>query len=601
MRKKILYLYLMGGALAMAALTSCGENGNQKLSDIPDRTTYLRADTIVVEAGRIGDFERVLFLADSLREIGELSDLRAENYQGIAYASMGQVQNAIECFTRATASNAPFNEDFWEYINAGSNLAHLQNAQHNLDGSIRTACYFIERLRQVESPARARELHNLYFCLGNTQTKLQRYDEAAKSFDESYQWLCICLDNDTVGIELKGALTTLANIAIAQMNSEQYAEASKWLDREDSLLAIYKTCSVSDSADVDFYRALTILNRARISQGLGQVAKAAHYYDEYTASDYGKTVEGRISSCAYLMLAHRYKEAAYNYTFLNDFMTGRAIEYDLETIADDLMPKFRSNYYAGHKDSALQVAVQIAEVYDSAFVRQKRSDAAELATIYDTQGKERQIAEQEARNRIFAVVNIAIAIVGVLIIVFAVYVFRQWRATRKKNRILARQISEAAEYKKKYKELKTVSIVAESKDEQTAETIAATMPKAVTVADFTTLTDEQLFHCLRDLIESEHMFLQSDFGRQTLIDRTGLSKERIGAAFSQGSESTSLPAFVRELRLDYAIRMMNDQPANSVEQVSQASGFTSADTFTRNFRAKYGMTPTAYKQTRNDV
>lgn len=97
------------------------------------------------------------------------------------------------------------------------------------------------------------------------------------------------------------------------------------------------------------------------------------------------------------------------------------------------------------------------------------------------------------------------------------------------------------------------------------------------------------------------MFLQSDFGRQTLIDRTGLSKERIGAAFSQGSESTSLPAFVRELRLDYAIRMMNDQPANSVEQVSQASGFTSADTFTRNFRAKYGMTPTAYKQTRNDV
>ena len=31
------------------------------------------------------------------------------------------------------------------------------------------------------------------------------------------------------------------------------------------------------------------------------------------------------------------------------------------------------------------------------------------------------------------------------------------------------------------------------------------------------------------------------------------------------------------------------------EQVCQASGFTSADTFTRNFRAKFGMTPTAYK------
>ncbi|MBR3413096.1 MAG: AraC family transcriptional regulator, partial [Bacteroidales bacterium] len=55
---------------------------------------------------------------------------------------------------------------------------------------------------------------------------------------------------------------------------------------------------------------------------------------------------------------------------------------------------------------------------------------------------------------------------------------------------------------------------------------------------------------------------------------------------------------VRELRLDYAIRLLNDQPDLTVEQVSQASGFTSADTFTRNFRAKYGMTPTTYKQTK---
>ena len=107
-----------------------------------------------------------------------------------------------------------------------------------------------------------------------------------------------------------------------------------------------------------------------------------------------------------------------------------------------------------------------------------------------------------------------------------------------------------------------------------------------------------MFIYLRDLIESEQMFLQPDFGRQTLIDRTGLSKDRIGAAFAQGSDMNSLPAYVRELRLDYAIRLMNDQPDIAVEQVSQASGFTSADTFTRNFRTKYGMTPTAYKQTK---
>ena len=83
-----------------------------------------------------------------------------------------------------------------------------------------------------------------------------------------------------------------------------------------------------------------------------------------------------------------------------------------------------------------------------------------------------------------------------------------------------------------------------------------------------------------------------------LTDRFKLSKERVGAAFAQGSSHERLTAYIRELRLDYAVRLMNERPELSVEQVSQASGFTSADTFTRNFRTKYGMTPTAYRRTR---
>ena len=108
----------------------------------------------------------------------------------------------------------------------------------------------------------------------------------------------------------------------------------------------------------------------------------------------------------------------------------------------------------------------------------------------------------------------------------------------------------------------------------------------------------RLFHKNDELKEKNDVIVREVRRNQLLIDRTGLSKDCIGAAFAQGRDSNSLPAYVRELRLDYAIRLMNDQPDIAVEQVSQASGFTSADTFTRNFRAKYGMTPTAYKQTK---
>jgi AraC-like DNA-binding protein len=266
--------------------------------------------------------------------------------------------------------------------------------------------------------------------------------------------------------------------------------------------------------------------------------------------------------------------------------------------------------------------MQISEVYDSALVRQKRSESAELATIYDTQGKERQIAEQGARNRFVTAISLALGALVMLVMAFALYVFLQWRITQRRNRILARQITVAVEYKEKYRALKHAQQENQANpapavprteepvkpaEPQTEAVEPATVAEpsnvgaGISISDVTAITDEQLFLFMRDLIENEQLFLQPDFSRQTLIDRTGLSKERIGAAFAQGSDSASLPAYVRELRLDYAVRLMNDKPELTVEQVSMASGFTSADTFTRNFRAKFGMTPTTYKQTQNDA
>jgi AraC-like DNA-binding protein len=361
----------------------------------------------------------------------------------------------------------------------------------------------------------------------------------------------------------------------------------------------------------------------------GQVAEAYRNYVAYSNTDFGQSIEGRINGCEYLVAARRYHEASDNYMYLDQFIKDWGYDYDLETIGRNLLPKMRANYNAGRRDSALRVAMQISEVYDSALVRQKRSESAELATIYDTQGKERQIAEQQAKNRFVSALSLALGAVVMLVLAFALYVFLQWRITQRRNRIMARQITEAVEYREKYRALKQAQ-QAEAKAHQapaapraeepakpaalqtetteaqtdTAESAVAepsTDGAGISISDGTAITDEQLFLFLRDLIENEQLFLQPDFGRQTLIERTGLSKDRIGAAFAQGSDSASLPAYVRELRLDHAVRLMNDKPELTVEQVSMASGFTSADTFTRNFRAKFGMTPTTYKQTQNDA
>ena len=573
------YKYIIGIVTVVASLvlTACGGKGDRLQGDIPYKMERTRGDSIALAARFSGNFEYFLAVTDSLAEAGELSPIRADGYRGVAYFQLGQTDKCVEVFRRVVAIDNPPAEDFWEYIHAGTNLVIMLTTNRDYDNAMRTALRLIDKLKDVDSPQRAIEMQTLYLCLGDTQMMLERLDDAMKSYDEAYQWV-LRTPNDSTCRPIAASIETLENISFSLFN-HHLDEAGIWVDRMDSLVTLYEKEPKVIEKEVKTLRALVFLHRARFLQMRGQSKEAAYNYDQYARSDYGQGLEGRINGCDYLMAANRYGEAADIYTNLDQFIKEWGYDYDLETIRQNLLPKFRANYLSGRQDSALRVAMQIAEVYDTALVRQKRSESAELATIYDTQGKERKILEQRAENRLVTAISIAIAILALLILAFAVYIFHQWRNTKKRNRILVEQINEALEYKKKFKK------------EQVVEPLS--------VSDMTTLTDEQLFLCLRDLIENEKLFLKPDFGRQTLIDHTGLSKERIGAAFAQGSDSVSLPAYVRELRLDYAVRLMNDQPDIAVELVSQASGFANADTFTRNFRAKYGMTPTTYKQTLN--
>ena len=607
------YIASIVAVVAFVVLTACSGKRSDAQGNVPTKMVRTHGDSIALAARFTGDFQHFLDVTDSLAAIGELSPIRADGYRGVAYFQMGQMDKCIEYFRRVVAIENPPAEDFWEYIHAGTNLVIMLTTDRDYDNAMRTALRLIDKLKDVNSPRCAGELQTLYLSLGDTQMMLERHSEAAQSYAEAYKWV-LQTRNDSTNRPLAASIETLENIAVTHLN-HHLDEAGVWVDRMDSLVTLYEQQPKPIEKEVKALRALVNLHRAQVCQMRGQESEAASYYADYAKSDYGQRLEGRIDGCEYLMSARRYSEAADIYTDLDRFIKEWGYDYDLETIGHNLLPKFRANYLSGRKDSALRVAMQIAEVYDTALVRQKRSESAELATIYDTQGKERQIAEQRAGKRLFTAISIASGILALLIFGFAVYVFRQWRSTKKKNRVLVDQINEVLEYKKKYKELRNKvecrtenieyvtspegSTVSSAEANSPLSTLNS-KPAGLSISDMTELTDEQLFLCLRDLIENEQLFLQPDFGRQTLIEHTGLSKERIGAAFAQGSDSVSLPAYVRELRLDFAVRMMNDQPDIAVELVSQASGFTNADTFTRNFRAKYGMTPTTYKQTLNN-
>ena len=217
-------------------------------------------------------------------------------------------------------------------------------------------------------------------------------------------------------------------------------------------------------------------------------------------------------------------------------------------------------------------------IQDSINRRTQRDQLNELATVYHLQEERfaRQEAEADARQMKLYALFIAAALIAA--IAFAAYFFYKRRQTMEKNRVLAREITEAIRYKEMWEERNAPSGAVEKTVERAPSSDAA------------------LFQQLRDVILRDQLYLDPRLDRQMLVDRFGLSKERIGAAFAKGSPFKSLIDFLTDCRLPYAAKLLAEHPELSVADVARASGFTSADTFSRNFKQRYALTPSQFRE-----
>jgi AraC-like DNA-binding protein len=110
------------------------------------------------------------------------------------------------------------------------------------------------------------------------------------------------------------------------------------------------------------------------------------------------------------------------------------------------------------------------------------------------------------------------------------------------------------------------------------------------------MTDEQLYQYIADIVIREHLFCDPKFGRETIMERFHLSKERVGTIFSKGSEYSKISTYILKLRLEYAAQLLLERPDKSVVQIASDSGFSSSAYFSNCFRQHFGLTPTDYRR-----
>ena len=428
---KTLHIRLLSLGLLLLTLTSCTRH--QQPSSLNDKG-YNSADSLVSDIGDERDYERLLIVCDSLEQAGELPKVRSIFYSSIAYNLMGQYRKSLKLYYELAIMDVEelqSEADLECYIYSYKDYVRLLCDMRRYDRALREA-YNADRKLKAAGHESFVSHHDIAQIIGESQLCLGQDAEADKSFQKSLQSIKARLATHADPLDLRECQKTMNAIATVYMRCRQIDKAATWIAREDSLYAKALAHPHPDSVYLDEMKAEINYCRAMLAHAQGRTADAEKAYADYLSTQTSKQPGNIINSCRYLMATKRYDEAARKMVMLDAFMSESGYEPDLENIGRFMIPKFHVNLLAGHRDSALQVATQIALAYDTALVRQKKIDADLLSTVYDTEGKERQIAEQRAKlsqQRLFTIIIVMI----IFVIFFLTYTFQRSRAFHKLN------------------------------------------------------------------------------------------------------------------------------------------------------------------------
>ena len=350
-------------------------------------------------------------------------------YRTISYNSSGQYRKSLNLYYKladVSASELEDQGDFECYNYTCKDYLRLLCHMKRYDEVLREANVFDKKLREAGGDEFTR-LHDIAEMIGESQLYLGQKTEAAQSFQAALNDIHNMLKIHHAPLDFRESQHTMKSVALAYIQAGNYAEALPWVERQDSLFAIASNRSDRDTIYIDEMKADICYCRALLEHKRGGSIAAERAYRDYLSTRTSKRLGHIINSTEYLMLTERYEDAADHYQLLHRYMQESAFETDLENIGRYLLPKYRANLFAGRKDSALSVASQIAEAYDSALVRQKRTDAILLSTIYETDAKERQLAEQQAQHLQYCLYGV-IAVLLLIIVFLAIYAYRLRKA-----------------------------------------------------------------------------------------------------------------------------------------------------------------------------
>ena len=387
---------------------------------------HVAVDSLINIAYQTRNYDSILSLADLHQQEGTLSSIEACYWRGYAYSRLRKIRMAEIEWKKAVAHTIETDEDLVFYAQSANRLAGLLYLKAEYGQVIKVALPAIQLLKEKDYTTN-NDYFNLLTFMGCCELKLDHASGAAHNFSQvlkGYQQITQAnhhIDSYT------SSIVGLVTIVDAYIQTGHYSEALEWIDHLDSMLQECRQLPGVRELYVDKQWARICLYRASALEGLGKKAEAAKAYQAALKTQYAKTGDGKVEASSYLMTAHRWNEAADNLQVLAAQLATYDFRMTQETIHTYLLPKYFANVKANRLDSAIAVGTWICQALDSAIVWQKHDDAAELATIYDTQQKENELMEQRSNLSDMRLLTVYITLV-LVILGFGLFIFFRHRA-----------------------------------------------------------------------------------------------------------------------------------------------------------------------------
>ena len=564
--RQIVHLIILCATLLFFG--ACGENNSVRHLPHLGDTPYQQDTILVVYATNP---ERALTLLDSALLLGNVSDYRAQFIRAKIFSKSleeQQLDSAISIcqllLTHDSVRNdAREQENIYDMLIATSRVKHDLEAY--LHWATKKAALCQQQGEENERWRTEADIGYLMTRLGQTDEGLQKLDDAISRLDTPGS-----IDRmDAFIVAVKRKINALIDLGL---HAEVIPLAQRILDRldhyeqhakdyaEDSYRLSWSDNPSDRDRYLDFSRAQAWGFMAQAYAYNSSLQKAKEYLMLFDNSGYGKTFMARRMIAPAQIALGMYDEALTTYDEVERRMAD-------DTLNDDYAIILRARAIAarakGHTAEALDYQTRYANLAKVVSDSLHRSEAHDYAARYHAQEQQLEIQEKQAEAERSHIISIAVAVIAVLAIVFALYFFRQKRVISEKNYALVRMIN-------------------------------GMQPKPVDTSAGNNV-DSALFEHIDTAIRSEHLYANVGLQRQDICDHFNINRHTLNDLLAEYTDGLSFPQYINTIRLEEVLRLLRDEPERNVSSIAAEVGFTPAN-LREQFKRKYGITPVEYRK-----